>query len=606
MSSPEGLLIGKPTNPWKIGRLLGSGACGSVHELTAPSGSKSSSPAYAIKIAALPKSKAASKAGKKRKKTAEERNADLILHEYTVLQNAGSDMRGKVVPEIPFMGDPPAFGETPDKKFRFLVMEQMCAPLSEVVPILLDLHSKTKGVAKIPMGDVAIAMLNCIQSMHEKGNLFVDVKPENFMLGSSSSSKKSKKTSDVSERVRLIDFGLVEMYNDMSSSKHRENAHPDAALVGTPSYASLNVMSGHTASRRDDLEALGYVISELILMLVSSGQGISAATGKRKKKDNSTLPWSHAASDNELYKIKLQEMDKSKRSKSKFFAGLKAAGADTVMANYFAAVKGLKYSEKPDYVSLRCCLKKLIVTVESSGVTAEVKKASSVGPKKTMKPPAPRKSASRKYEESDSDGCIVADENVENRKSIGKKHKVSVGREGVARRSNRSARNAAKTREIATQTDEIETIDVDSSDDEHADTMEWEAVASDENIEPSGNDAKGKSILKLDVIEGPHLGREIYFGGDYPETVLVGRFPKSTAVKDATKFALSEDDSTSAVHAKFVISSKRNVHSVRVSDMSSSNGTFVNGSILPKGKGRQAFIGDKILLGRSLLQIRKA
>ena len=113
MSSPEGLLIGKPSKPWKIGRLLGSGACGSVHELIAPPGSKSSSPAYAIKIAPLPKSKA-NKAGKKRKKTAEERNADLILHEYTTLQNAGNEMRGKLVPEIPFMGDPPAYGQTAD------------------------------------------------------------------------------------------------------------------------------------------------------------------------------------------------------------------------------------------------------------------------------------------------------------------------------------------------------------------------------------------------------------------------------------------------------------------------------------------------------------
>ncbi len=97
--------------------MLGSGACGSVHELTAPPGSKSSkssSPAWAVKVAPLPKS-AASSTGKKRKKTPAERNADLILHEYTTLQNAGSQIRGTIVPEISFMGDPPAYGETEDK-----------------------------------------------------------------------------------------------------------------------------------------------------------------------------------------------------------------------------------------------------------------------------------------------------------------------------------------------------------------------------------------------------------------------------------------------------------------------------------------------------------
>ena len=110
MAPPQGLTIGGK-KPWTIGSLLGSGACGSVHELQAP-GSKSSSE-YAIKIVQLPKSMA-NKSGKKRKKTAEERNADLILHEYTTLQNAGADNRGTTVPDIPFLGAPPAYGETAD------------------------------------------------------------------------------------------------------------------------------------------------------------------------------------------------------------------------------------------------------------------------------------------------------------------------------------------------------------------------------------------------------------------------------------------------------------------------------------------------------------
>ena len=189
----------------------------------------------------------------------------------------------------------------------------MAAPLHEVIPILLDSHNnnnnskaKGKGVTKIPMGDVAVAMLNCIECMHNNGNLFNDVKPENFMLAEPSTSKKSNKassssSSDVSQRVRLIDFGLIERYGDMSTSKIRENAFPNAPLVGTPTYASLFVHSGNTASRRDDLEALGYVIAELILMLVGSGGGNGSSTNKKGKKkkddDNSILPWGHATSD---------------------------------------------------------------------------------------------------------------------------------------------------------------------------------------------------------------------------------------------------------------------------------------------------------------------
>lgn len=499
-------------------------------------------------------------------------------------------------------------------------MERMAAPLSEVIPILLESHSKAAKVTKIPLGDVAIAMLNCIQAMHDKGNLFVDVKPENFMLSSSNSaaasSKKSMKSSssnngDVSQRVRLIDFGLVEMFSDMTSSAHRENAYPGAPLVGTPTYASLNIMDGHTAARRDDVEALGYVVSELILMLVASASG---SAGKRKKKDDDeVLPWSHASSDDELKRIKSQEMDKSKRSKSKFFAGLKAAGADTVMGNYFSAVRGLDFAEKPDYDSLRCYLKKLIVTVENSGgSSAAKKKASSASPKKM---PARRASARRKQvDDEDSDDSIeVIDENVENRKKAsgkGKKQKVSVDKESVPRRSARSKRNAPKTCEIGTQTDEMEVIDVDASADEET-TMDWEVVASDDDNdddESTGSDTvvTGKGILKLDIIEGPHRGQEIAFGGDHPDTVCIGKDPDSCAMKDTTKFALADDDSASDVHAKFVINSKKNVNSVRVTNMSSSDGTVVNGTSLAKGKSKQAFVGDKVKIGKSLFQIRKA
>mmetsp|Transcript_38120 Transcript_38120/g.65123 ORF Transcript_38120/g.65123 Transcript_38120/m.65123 type:complete len:496 (+) Transcript_38120:2-1489(+) len=494
-------------------------------------------------------------------------------------------------------------------------MEQMAAPLSEIIPLLLDSHTgtkKTKGATKIPMSDVAIAMLHCLQSIHDGGNIFVDVKPENFMLASALSSKTNKKGSpsknSLGQRVRLIDFGLVEMYNDMTTCKHRENAHPNAPLVGTPAYASLNVMSGHTASRRDDLEALGYVISELILTLASTS---ASGSGKRTKTSmENVLPWSRAVSDEELCQMKLQEMDKKKRSKSKFFAGLKAAGADTVMGQYFEAVRGLNYAEKPDYESLQNYLKKLVVTVESAGVSAGVKKTSSASPKKAAKSPVRRRSARRKHEDSDADSVEeVVDENVENSKKLpGKKQKVSVGREHAARRT-RSARNAPKTRSMGTQTDDMmDVIDLASSDEEEDadDTMEWEAtVSDDENIEPTNNDVEGTAILKLDVIEGPHRGQEICFGGDQPDTVLIGRDPSSRAMKDASKFALSEDDTASAAHAKFVINSKKNVHSVRVSDMSSSNGTFINGSSLAKGKSRQAFVGDKIRIGDSILQIRK-
>lgn len=114
--SAEGLQIGRASRPYTVGPLLGRGACGSVHALLPPRSDEDGR--WAVKLASLPRSRPGGK--KKRKKTEAERNADLIMHEYTVLQNAG-DGRGRTVPDIPFGGvGPSAYGETDDGgKFFF-------------------------------------------------------------------------------------------------------------------------------------------------------------------------------------------------------------------------------------------------------------------------------------------------------------------------------------------------------------------------------------------------------------------------------------------------------------------------------------------------------
>lgn len=502
-------------------------------------------------------------------------------------------------------------------EFRYLVMERMAAPLSEIVPILLSNSSSSSKAAstKIPLGDVATSLFNCIHAMHTQNYLFQDVKPDNFMLAKPSNNNnnsRGKKTSNnVASRIRLIDFGLVERYSDMSSTSHREDAFPGAPLVGTPTYASLNVMGGHTPSRRDDLEALGYVICEVILLLIQSSGG-----SKRRGKggDEDVLPWSQAKSDDELYQIKQQEMDKSKRSKSTLFNELKVAGVDVQMGKYFNEVMSLEYAEKPDYDSLRGHLNKITVTATlSSGggkVAATTKRnaktadAAAASPKKPAAAAAtagksPRRYPSRRTKEKEqtSQSSESSDENVENCK----KQKVS-------------------SRTIATQTDSDMICLLDDSSEEEGnevEDMDWELLDSNDN---DGNVAataaaasRSKSaFLKLEVISGAQKGQEVSFGGDYPDTVVVGREPGSStakALRDSAKLALTQDDRISSVHAKFVIASKKNLHSVRITDMSSSSSdemTLINGTRLASGKSRQAFVGDKITMGGAILQVKRA
>ena len=107
-AGPTGILIGPPSKPWRVGRELGRGACGSVHEIGRGS---SPSSAFVVKIATLPAASATAK--KRRKKTPEERNADLLYQENVYYRNVLNDLRGTVVPEVPHAGDggPPGYGD---------------------------------------------------------------------------------------------------------------------------------------------------------------------------------------------------------------------------------------------------------------------------------------------------------------------------------------------------------------------------------------------------------------------------------------------------------------------------------------------------------------
>lgn len=489
--------------------------------------------------------------------------------------------------------------------FRFLVLERMSAPLEDVVPILLDLHANSSSaVKKIPLGDVAVAMLDCIQALHERGLVFVDVKSENFMLASSPSTGKSSKKlpPSVAERIRLIDFGLVESINDMTAAGHREDIE-GSPLAGTPVYASLNVMSGHTASRRDDLEALGYVICEIILKIASP---------KRKEQkgvvSENVLPWSGAASDDELLKIKKREMDKTKRSESKMFSALKASGSDVVMSNYFNSVQNLKYAATPEYDSLRCYLKKLIVTVQVNGTASD---AIPVSKSKSPMRKSPLRFAKREAKATDSCDDVVVIEINEDRKPSSKspkKPKFAVEELGDSRCSTRNKLITSRT--IATQTDPPNATNAEKSGhDANVTNMDWERIPADENLPPTlALAACGKAALELEIVEGPHRGTLVPIGGHHADTIIVGKNPKQnskSSVKNAVGVALPGDSSASSLHAKLTLTSKKTVFSIKVTDMSSTNGTFVNGTLLNKGKSRQVFPGDKIKVGDSVLEIKR-
>ena len=117
---PTGILIGPPAKAWRVGRELGRGACGSVHEISRDTGTSTASSSksdFVVKIATLPPASATAAKSKKRKKTPQERNADLLYQENVYYRNVLNDLRGTVVPEVPHPGEggPPGYGDIDGK-----------------------------------------------------------------------------------------------------------------------------------------------------------------------------------------------------------------------------------------------------------------------------------------------------------------------------------------------------------------------------------------------------------------------------------------------------------------------------------------------------------
>ena len=95
---------------------------------------------------------------------------------------------------------------------------------------------------------VAIQLIERMEYMHQLGFIHRDVKPDNFLMG----------LGPASSLVHIVDMGLAKKYIK-NNGKHMPYRN-DKSLLGTPRYASIHSHCGEEISRRDDFEAIGYVL----------------------------------------------------------------------------------------------------------------------------------------------------------------------------------------------------------------------------------------------------------------------------------------------------------------------------------------------------------
>ena len=209
-----------------------------------------------------------------------------------------------------------SFGYSGD--YNLLIMELMGKSLEDIFENLPNKKMTIRCVCNL-----GIQMIEIMEFIHNKHIIHRDIKPDNFVMGKGTKSKF----------LYLLDFGLSKKYRSSTTLKHYPLIKR-TKLTGTARYASINALNGITQSRRDDLEAIGYVLMYFLI---------------------GRLPWQGLVNKNkdERY-LRIMEVKRDTTPEEL------CKGFPPEFERYVSYTRNLEYEDNPDYNLLKNLFIKLL------------------------------------------------------------------------------------------------------------------------------------------------------------------------------------------------------------------------------------------------------